>query len=483
MTPPGAASKLVEANHPVACPPQWLSVLLATLESPMPPPTPPPPISSPSPLPPPPPAIPKVLKVDVSQLFTSDGQGAASVAKELHKQAGTIEDAITEFLANRTNGSFSIVVGAVEAANVTSTTRRTLKESDSCVEGAALSVRLEFDTPTESLVITALKAAWSSLVSPSGSSACGEAEFEIAQASPSPPPSPKATCAHQIDFVLVLDESGSMKKPLPDGSMEGPGGLKAFAKQLVSQYSLGVDAARFSVVSFAADATTRVEMSYDAAAINAGIDAMSPDGKTSMSAGFDAARQLFADDGRVGATKIVLLVSDGEQSKELAAPGMTATQTAINAAALIKGDGVTVFAWGFGEGASLATLQEIATDPSEVILTKEISELNSYLAQLEAAFCKESPPPSPPPPAQKSSPPPPPSPKLPPPPPPCLEDELMFPCQQKCHRSIIACDIACNAVGGKKKLKKECKQLCTHTFNKCKASCIPCNADWNAPLI
>ena len=194
MTRPGAASKLVEANHPVACPPQWLSVLLATLELPMPPPTPPPPISSPSPPPsppppappveknsspppppspklppPPPPAILKVLKVDVSQLFTSDGQGAASVAKELHKQAGTIEDAITEFLANRTNGSFSVVVGAVEAANVTSTTRRTLKESDSCVEGAALSVRLEFDTPTEPLVITALKAAWSSLVSPSGS--------------------------------------------------------------------------------------------------------------------------------------------------------------------------------------------------------------------------------------------------------------------------------------------------------------------------
>ena len=135
----------------------------------------------------------------------------------------------------------------------------------------------------------------------------------------------------------------------------------------------------------------------------------------------------------------------------------------------------------------MATLQEIATDPSEVILTKEISELNSYLAQLEAAFCKESPPPSPPPPAppvkKNSSPPPPPSPKLPPPPPPCLEDELMFPCQQKCHRSKIACDIACNAVGGKKKLTKECKQLCTLPFNKCKASCIPCNADWNAPLI
>ena len=47
MTPPCVASKLVEANHPIACPPQWLPVLLAA-ESPMPPPTPPSPISSPS---------------------------------------------------------------------------------------------------------------------------------------------------------------------------------------------------------------------------------------------------------------------------------------------------------------------------------------------------------------------------------------------------------------------------------------------------
>ena len=48
-----------------------------------------------------------------------------------------------------------------------------------------------------------------------------------------PPPSPKPPCATPVDFALVLDESGSMKQPLPDGSMEGPNGLKAFAKRLV----------------------------------------------------------------------------------------------------------------------------------------------------------------------------------------------------------------------------------------------------------
>eukprot|EP00964_Phaeocystis_antarctica_P107761 scaffold72427_cov63-Phaeocystis_antarctica.AAC.1 len=160
--------------------------------------------------------------------------------------------------------------------------------------------------------------------------------------------------------------------------MEGPGGLKAFAKQLVSMYALGVDAARFSVVSFATDATTRVPWSYDAAVINAGIDQITVDGQTSISDGFEAAGQLFANDGRMGATKIVLLLTDGEQTVD-AAPGKTLWQTADDAAALVKGDGVTVFAWGFGSKLSLTTLQHIATVPSEAILAQDIAELTSYL--------------------------------------------------------------------------------------------------------
>ena len=182
-----------------------------------------------------------------------------------------------------------------------------------------------------------------------------------------------------------------MKKPLPDGSMEGPNGLKAFAKQLVSQYFLGVDAVRFSVVSFAANATTRVPWSYNAAEINAGIDEMSANGKTSISDGFEAARQLFANNVRVGATKIVLLVSDGEQTVD-AAPGKTLLETAVDAAALVKGDGVTVFAWGFGNKLSLATLEQIATDSSKALLAQNVAELTSSLGLLEAAACNESPP-------------------------------------------------------------------------------------------
>eukprot|EP00964_Phaeocystis_antarctica_P133048 scaffold97219_cov41-Phaeocystis_antarctica.AAC.2 len=145
-----------------------------------------------------------------------------------------------------------------------------------------------------------------------------------------------------------------MKKPkITNGSLEGPGGSKAFAHKLVSMFRpLGVNASRFSVVSFAANATRRVGWSYNESEINDGIDDMTADGQTSISDGFEAVRHLFDgigdNDPRENATRVVLLLSDGEQTID-AATGKTAMQTAIDAAALVKNQGATVFAWGFGE--------------------------------------------------------------------------------------------------------------------------------------
>ena len=185
-----------------------------------------------------------------------------------------------------------------------------------------------------------------------------------------------------------------MKKPKPHGSMDGTNGSKAFARKLVSMYSIGESAARFSVVSFAANARTRVGWSYNRSRINAGIDDMSADGRTSISDGFEAVWHLFdgidANNGREKTTKIVLLLSDGEQTID-AAPGKTLLQTAVDAAGLVKDQGASVFAWGFGS-ASLNTLQQIATEPSKAILVEDLGDLTTYLKDLEAAICNVAPP-------------------------------------------------------------------------------------------
>ena len=123
----------------------------------------------------------------------------------------------------------------------------------------------------------------------------------------------------------------------------------------MSHYTLGEDAARFGVVSFNHMATLRVNFSHNAAEIDAGIDEMTASGSTSISSGFLMTRQLFADHARVNATKIVLLLSDGQDGG------------AVAAAALVKGDNVTVFAWGFG-GANLVQLEQLASDPSKAVL-------------------------------------------------------------------------------------------------------------------
>merc|ERR1712085_80075 len=147
----------------------------------------------------------------------------------------------------------------------------------------------------------------------------------------------------------------------------------------------------------------------------------SPDGETSISDGFALARELFADDGegsRTNAAKVVLFVSDGEQTVD-AADDKTLFQTAVDAAQLVKDLPATVFAWGVGDDVSFATLQAIATSPSDAnavtaVFSKDVAGLVDYLGQLEAAVCNESPPASPPP----SPSPPPPSPSPPPPSPP-----------------------------------------------------------------
>merc|ERR1712086_888635 len=170
-------------------------------------------------------------------------------------------------------------------------------------------------------------------------------------------------------------------------------GLKSFAKRLVNNYAPGPSAARFSVVSFQSVATTRVGWSTNQVDIDAAIDQMEADGATSISAGFQAAGQLFIAS-RPGATKIVLLFSDGEQSDDFGGPNR-----AIASADIVKESGVTVFAWGFGKDVRLGTLQQIATDRSKAYTAAEIGELSGYLAELEAAVCNVSPSPPPMPPS------------------------------------------------------------------------------------
>jgi len=94
-------------------------------------------------------------------------------------------------------------------------------------------------------------------------------------------------CIVPLDFVLVLDDSGSIDT---SNSVEA---VKSFAKAIVSGFDLGDDLSHFAVVTFATDATLRTGLSTDPDEINDAIDQLTGSGFTSISDGLELAQQEF----------------------------------------------------------------------------------------------------------------------------------------------------------------------------------------------
>ena len=189
-----------------------------------------------------------------------------------------------------------------------------------------------------------------------------------------------------------------MKKPLPNSSESRMDMAKALAKKIVDMFYLGFTdlGARFSVVSFNETATLRLTWSTDRAEIGAAIDAISADGKTSISAGLNLAGALL-DDARDTATKVALLLTDVKMDNTCP-PGYACLPGQFNpAAAIAAGKDLNtvadkVFAWGFGDRLQRDMLVAIAGDDSRVRYTDDASELFDFLAALLADVCNDPPP-------------------------------------------------------------------------------------------
>ena len=194
--------------------------------------------------------------------------------------------------------------------------------------------------------------------------------------------------------MLVIDQSGSMKKNQTNSSESAMDGVKALAKKIMDMFYLSSTdlAARFSVVSFNETATIRVTWSTDDGDIDAAIDGISPDGDTSISSGLNLAQELV-EDARDTATKVVLLLSDGKQDDFLGG-----SDKAIAAAQNVSKVADKVFAWGFGEEVGWVdpsgekvggrdALAKLAGDDSRVQFTDNISQLFDFLAELLADVC------------------------------------------------------------------------------------------------
>ena len=201
--------------------------------------------------------------------------------------------------------------------------------------------------------------------------------------------------------MLVIDASGSMKKKDQPGFDTRMDAAKALAKTLVDKFYLSSTeyAARFSVVSFNETATLRVPWSTDEAELDAAIDAISADGKTSICAGLNLAGALL-DDARDTATKVALLLTDVKLVKPYntyppsyaCLPGQFNPAAAIAAGQDLNTVADKVFAWGFGDRLQRDMLVAIAGDESRVQSVDDPSELFAFLAALLADVCNDPPP-------------------------------------------------------------------------------------------
>ena len=158
-----------------------------------------------------------------------------------------------------------------------------------------------------------------------------------------------------IDFMLVLDDSGSINDEVDE--------MEDFAKEVVDGFTLSEAEGKFGVVTFHSEAKTRTSLTTDRDKIFRAIDKLTGGGATSISDGLTKAQDEYDAHARADAERIVLLLSDGEQTVDCVTDEHC-SQTAILASLPLKAAGATIFAWGFGD-ITEETLQGIASDPSK----------------------------------------------------------------------------------------------------------------------
>ena len=155
-----------------------------------------------------------------------------------------------------------------------------------------------------------------------------------------PPHSPP--CVAQLELVLVLDKSGSVRS--------AQSSILDFAREIVSQFALSPTAAQIGVVEFSNDGDTLIGLSGDVTAVQAAIDSASAaGGGTSVSDGLALGLSVIQGTAaRAGVPSTILLLTDGVQTVD------GNDQTAIAQAAVVKNAGVSIVSVGFG-GARTST--------------------------------------------------------------------------------------------------------------------------------
>jgi Ca-activated chloride channel family protein len=168
----------------------------------------------------------------------------------------------------------------------------------------------------------------------------------------------------ELEIALVSDTSGSMSQEIGD--------LKTAAKDFVDNLSSPDEAA---AVSFANGASLDQALTTNYQAVKDAIDQYIASGGTDMDDGITVAENelLTGANATAGASKVMIVLSDGEPSNE------TAAETAAQAA---RDAGIRIFTIALGSGADEAFLEGIATSPDDAFVAPDSADLDTVYGEI-----------------------------------------------------------------------------------------------------
>ena len=198
-----------------------------------------------------------------------------------------------------------------------------------------------------------------------------------------PPAPPAPTCKAKVDIGFILDSSGSLRE---DYQKE-----KNFLKALAGAFGVSADGSRAGVITFSyfTELSIKLNDHTNIFTFNAAVDAIPLMGSTTRidKALRQTQKELFTSEngGRPGVTKILILLTDGSQTKELGAedPGDIANE--------LRADGVVIIVIGIGSGIEANELAQMAGGKDNAFDVESFDELVSgkFINMVTNKSCEE----------------------------------------------------------------------------------------------
>ncbi|EDO47555.1 predicted protein, partial [Nematostella vectensis] len=185
-------------------------------------------------------------------------------------------------------------------------------------------------------------------------------------------------CKAKVDVGFLLDGSGSVEF-YAKGNFQR---CKNFINKFVKSFMVSKDDSHFGLVLFSSDSNVEFKFDdhYDAASITAAVNATNYPGMgTYAGKGLTLAKDdLYSAPVRSGVPRILIVMTDGISSDDVAGP-----------AKALRDMGVEIFALGIGKNYDQGQLDSMGSDPKpDHVVTADFDKLDPVIQTIKDKACK-----------------------------------------------------------------------------------------------